>query len=37
LIRVIPLPKLFETLGRVAIPSLPENRAKGAKLKRTVG
>jgi hypothetical protein len=37
LIRVTPLPKLFETLGRVTIPSLPGNRAKGANLKRTVG
>jgi hypothetical protein len=37
LIRVIPLPKPFEILGRVAIPSLPGNRAKGANPKRMVG
>jgi len=28
-IRVMPLPKLFEILGIVTVPSLPANKAKG--------
>jgi hypothetical protein len=37
LIRVILLPKPFEILGRVTVPSLPGNRVKGANRKRMVG
>jgi hypothetical protein len=34
---VIPLPKLFEILGRVTVPSLLGNKAKGVTSKRMVG
>jgi hypothetical protein len=37
LIRVILLPKPFETLGRVTVPSLLGNRVKGANRRRMVG
>jgi hypothetical protein len=37
LFRVIPPPKLFEILGRVPLPSLLGNRAKGVTRKRMVG
>jgi len=36
LIRVIPLPKPFEILGRVTVTSLLGNRVKGASRKRMV-
>jgi len=34
---VIPLPELFKTLGRVTVPIVLGNRAKGANPKRMVG
>jgi len=37
LIRVILLPKPFEILARVIVPSLLGNRVKGANRKRMVG
>jgi hypothetical protein len=35
--RAIHLPKQFEILGRVTVPTLPKNRAKGVTRKRMVG